>query len=82
MWFVVIGVLMILLKVGEIGPVAQWSWWLVLAPFPLATIWWAFADKFGYTQREAMRRMDQKKDARRQKALEALGQGDKSKRRR
>lgn len=81
MWLVVIGVLLILLKVAELGPVASWSWWLVLAPFPAAMVWWTLADKYGYTQKKAMDRMDAKKEARRQKALEALGQGDKQRRR-
>ncbi len=81
MWFVLIGVVLLLLKFLEIEPVVQWSWLLVLSPFGLAMLWWAWADKSGHTQRKAMQRMDERKEDRRQKALEALGRGDKQKKR-
>jgi small Trp-rich protein len=73
MLFIVLGVLLILLKVGEIGPVAQWSWWWVLAPFPLAAVWWAWADASGMTKRREMDKMEAKKADRRRKNLENLG---------
>jgi small Trp-rich protein len=73
MWFVVIGTLMLLMKVADFGPVANWSWWIVLSPFPLAIVWWAWADSMGLTQKEQMRKMEQKKADRRNKALESLG---------
>lgn len=82
MWLMVIGVLLILLKLVEFGPVADLSWWWVLSPFVLALFWWEFADKSGYTQRRAMDRMDERKEARRQKSLEALGQTEKQRKRR
>ncbi|OWQ93182.1 hypothetical protein CDN99_01400 [Roseateles aquatilis] len=82
MWFLVIGVLLILLKLAEVGPIAGLSWWWVLSPLALAVVWWEFADKSGYTKRRAMDRMDERKEARRQKSLNALGQGDKPGKRR
>jgi len=76
MLFLVLGVLAVLLKWAGIEPVASGSWLLVLSPFGLAVAWWAWADGTGYTQRKAMQRMDEKKAARREKAMEALGQID------
>ena len=82
MWFVVIGVLLILLKALDVGPMVDISWWWVLSPIVLAILWWEFADKVGYTQRKEMDKMDARKEARRQKSLEALGQSDKQQRKR
>lgn len=75
MYFLMLGVLLLLLKYLEIGPVALWSWWTVLAPFGLAVLWWAWADWSGYTKRKAMEKEDAKKIARVNKAKEAMGQG-------
>ena len=73
MWFVVLGTLLLILKVADFGSVANWSWWVILSPFPLAIVWWAWSDAMGFTQKEQMRKMDQKKADRRAKAMEALG---------
>ena len=73
MLFVSLGVLLIALKLLEIGAVANWSWIVVLAPFAAAVVWWAWADMSGYTRRKAMEKMDEKKVERRRKALSALG---------
>ncbi len=81
MWFVAIGVLTLLLKLLGVQPVEQWSWLLVLAPFALAVVWWAWADSSGLTQRKAMQRMEERKAARREKNVVAMGQGDPKKRR-
>lgn len=37
--FVWIGVLLILLKWLGVGPVADWSWWWILAPLAAAFAW-------------------------------------------
>ena len=73
MWFVVLGTLLLILKVADFGSVANWSWWVILSPFPLAIVWWAWSDSMGFTQKEQMRKMDQKKADRRAKAMESLG---------
>jgi small Trp-rich protein len=73
MWFIVIGVLLIAMKLADFGPVAAWSWWWVLAPFALAAAWWAYADSSGYTRRREMDKLDERKLERRRKAMEALG---------
>lgn len=73
MLFVSLGVLLIALKLLEMGAVANWSWIWVLSPFAAAVVWWAWADMSGYTRRKAMDKMDEKKVQRRRKALSALG---------
>ena len=73
MYFLILGIILLLLKYLEIGPVTSWSWTLVLAPFGLAVLWWAWADSTGYTKRKAMEKMDQRKKDRINKHKEALG---------
>ncbi|HET9821888.1 MAG TPA: TIGR04438 family Trp-rich protein [Burkholderiaceae bacterium] len=73
MWFIVIGVLLIAMKLGEFGPVAAWSWWWVLAPFACAAAWWAYADASGFTRRKEMDKLEERKRERRRKSMEALG---------
>jgi small Trp-rich protein len=75
MAFLILGILLLALKLAEFGPVAAWSWWLVLAPFGLAVLWWGFSDAIGLTQRRAMDKMEQTKADRRNRNLEALGLG-------
>jgi small Trp-rich protein len=64
MLFLILGVLGILLKYFEIGPVAQWSWWIVLIPFPCAMAWWSYADWSGYTKRKVVEREEERKQDR------------------
>ncbi len=73
MFFIVVGVLLIVAKLAEFGPVAQWSWWIVLSPFAAAALWWAFADSTGITKRREMEKLEERKVERRRKAMEALG---------
>ncbi len=73
MYFLSAGVVLLLLKYLELGPVAGWSWWVVLAPFGLAMLWWAWADSSGYTRRKQMEKMDQRKADRIEKQRKALG---------
>ena len=73
MWFIVLGVLLIALKLGDVGPVGAWSWWGVLAPFGGALLWWAYADSSGLTKRREMDKLEQRKVERRRKAMDALG---------
>jgi len=73
MYLLGIGVVLLLLKYLEVGPVARWDWWMVLVPFGLAILWWAWADKSGYTKRKAFEREEQRKQARIDKHRSALG---------
>lgn len=79
MYFLGAGVILLLLKFLEIGPVGQLGWgehWYVFAiPFILAVVWWAWADASGYTKRRAMDKMDKRKADRLDKNREALGMG-------
>jgi small Trp-rich protein len=73
MWALIVGVLLLILKVTEFGPVAQWSWLWVLAPFGVAAAWWAYADGSGLTKRREMEKLDARKAERKRKNLDALG---------
>jgi small Trp-rich protein len=73
MWFLMLGVLGVALKYFEIGPVALWSWWIVLIPFALALAWWSWADWSGYTKRKVIERENQRRQARIDRQLSNLG---------
>ena len=73
MYFLLLGIVGLLLKYLEIGPVATWSWWIVLSPFALAAIWWLIADKTGYTKRVEIEKMDKRKKDRIEKQRDAMG---------
>ena len=79
MWFVGIGVMLILLNLLEVGPIGEWTWtlggdlWKFVLPFVFAVGWWAWSDASGLTKRRQMERMDEKKELRREKNLQALG---------
>lgn len=73
MYFLLIGVVALLLKYMEIGPVATLSWWIVLSPFALAVAWWAWADKSGYTKRREIDKMAKRKQDRIDRQRDAMG---------
>lgn len=73
MFFLLIGVIGILLKYLEIGPVATLDWWIVLTPFALAVAWWWWADSSGYTKKKEMEKMDKRKQERIDKQRDAMG---------
>jgi small Trp-rich protein len=75
MLFLGLGVVLLLMKYLELGPVAAWSWWVVLTPFALAVAWWTWADWSGYTKRKAVERENARKQARIDKNREQLGLG-------
>ncbi|MHA7602538.1 TIGR04438 family Trp-rich protein [Alicycliphilus sp. T452] len=80
MYALLLGVLLMLLKYLEIGPVAHWPWWWVLSPFAVAAAWWAWADATGYTKRKAMEKMERRKNERINRHKEALGMGPRRRR--
>lgn len=87
MWFVGLGVLLLVMNLANIGPVGAWTWeddwWLMLAPFGLAVVWWTWADATGLNKRRAMEKIDARREERRRKNLDALGLGgDQNKKRR
>ncbi len=72
MYFLGLGLILLVLKYLEWGVFAAWPWWLVLAPFAAAVAWWAWADSTGYTAKKAMERHDKRRDVRRERTKEAL----------
>ena len=73
MYFLGIGILLLLMKYLEVGPVADWDWWVVLSPFGLAVAWWTWADNSGYTKRKAMERENLRRQARIDKHRSDIG---------
>lgn len=73
MYFLGLGIILLLMKYLEMDPVATWSWLVVLAPFGLAAAWWAWADASGYTRRKAMEREDKRRLDRINKQRENMG---------
>jgi small Trp-rich protein len=82
MYLVGLGLVLLILKYMEIGPVAVWDWWVVFSPFALAIAWWAWADSTGYTKRKAMESEDAKRQARIDRNRDAMGTLSSKKRRR
>ena len=82
MYLLGLSLLILALKYFEIGPVATWSWWWVLAPFAATALWWAWADSTGYTKRKAVEKDEQRKQARIDRNRAALGIGQAGKKRR
>jgi len=86
MLFVVLGLVLIGLNVADIGPFGRWNWeffgdlWKFCVPFVFAIIWWIYSDKSGLNKRREMQRMEDKKKARREQNLEALGMDTRSRR--
>ena len=81
MYFVGLGLVLLLMKFLEIGPVAGLSWLWVLSPFALATAWWAWADSSGYTKRRAIELELERKNARINRNRENMGTNGKYKKR-
>jgi small Trp-rich protein len=45
MYLLIIGFLLVLMKFMEFGPVANWSWWIVLSPFMIILFWWEVIER-------------------------------------
>jgi small Trp-rich protein len=73
MYFLGLGLILLFMKYMEIDPVTAWNWMIVLAPFGLAVVWWAWADSSGYTKKKAMEVEQARTKARIDKTREAIG---------
>ncbi len=71
MVFLGIGVLLLLMKCFEIGPVGQWSWWIVLIPFGVALLWFEVIEPyFGLDKKKAHDDIEKVREERIRKQLE------------
>jgi small Trp-rich protein len=77
MWFVLVGVLMLVLRFLDVEPVASLSAWWVALPFALAVAWWQFSDASGLTRKREMDKLDARKAERRERNMVAMGMSDK-----
>jgi small Trp-rich protein len=75
MFFVLVGVILLVLKLSDWAPVANWHWGIILSPNGLALAWWAWADASGFTRRRVMEKERKRIALRRERNLEALGMG-------
>jgi small Trp-rich protein len=73
MLFLFVGVIGVLLKYLEIGPVATLEWWIVFVPFGMAVLWWWWADASGYTKKKEMEKMEKRRQHRIDKQRDAMG---------
>ena len=79
MWFIWVGVAMIVLKVLEISVFSELSWWWVALPFGVGFLWFELVEKrIGMDKKKAFDEIDKAKKDRIKKRLEA----DKNPRRR
>ena len=78
MFFVIAGVLIMILNLLDVAPFGAWNWeftgdlWRFTVPFVLAVVWWIWADKSGMNRRREMARMEARKLKRRKDQLAAL----------
>lgn len=79
MYFLFLGIVLLLLKALAFGPIASWDWWLVLLPFLFAVLWWAWADWSGYTKRAVIQEIKRRNQKRSDKLSKSLGLASKHK---
>ena len=54
----VIAIIILLLKIAEIGPPANWPWLWVLAPFAVLVLWWnVITPMIGWDKKMAEKKM-------------------------
>ena len=71
MWLVWIGLALVAMKAAEVGPVAAWSWWAVLAPLAGALVWFEALERvFGRDRRKLAH--DDVQQRQRERAREAF----------
>ncbi|MBI2728892.1 MAG: TIGR04438 family Trp-rich protein [Pseudomonadota bacterium] len=73
MLFLIAGIALLALKYLEVGPIAGMSWYIVMAPFPMAVIWWWWSDKSGRTKRLEVEKMDKRRTDRIERQREQMG---------
>jgi small Trp-rich protein len=54
----IICLIILAMKLLEVRPVADWSWWWVMAPFALLFFWWEVGSKWvGWDKKAAEKKM-------------------------
>lgn len=70
----VVAVLILLMKIAEVGPVASWSWLWVLSPWGVLMLWWELISPLiGWDKREAARKIEQEERLKREHAKKMRG---------
>ena len=78
MFFVIAGVLIMVLNLLDVAPFGAWNWeftgdlWRFTIPFIMAVLWWTWSDKSGLNRRREIARMEARKLKRRKDQLAAL----------
>ena len=55
----IVAIIILLLKLAEIGPVANWSWFWVLIPFGVLALWWnVITPMIGWDKKVAAKKME------------------------
>jgi small Trp-rich protein len=71
MWLFYVGLVLLVSKLLDFGPLADLSWWWVLLPFVLAFIWWeTFERRLGLDKKKAFDELEKAKQERIARALE------------
>jgi len=71
MWFIWLGVILIILKVLEISVFAEVSWWWIVMPFGVGFLWFELVEKrLGMDKKKAFDEMDKAKRDRIKKRME------------
>ena len=71
MWLLLVGLLLLVSKLLDLGPLAELSWWWVLLPFVLTLIWWeVFERRLGLDKKKAFDELEKAKQERIARALE------------
>ena len=71
MWLLGIGIVLLLLKWTEFGPIARLSWWWIIVPFILAFVWFEFLEPMlGFDKKKLHDDVEKLKQDRIRKQLE------------
>jgi small Trp-rich protein len=71
MWLLIVGLVLLLSKLLDFGPLADLSWWWVILPFVAALIWWeVFERRLGLDKKKAFDEIEKAKKDRIARALE------------
>jgi small Trp-rich protein len=71
MWLFYVGLVLLVSKLLDFGPLADLSWWWVLLPFVAALVWWEFIERrLGLDKKKAFDELEKAKQERISRALE------------